>query len=427
MTRERHHDLVRLLGGLLGRTRRRLAALGAAAVAGWGGGAVLVAAWVAGGEQAPSLSAAWGLGVSVGLLVALLVIHRLVLPLRGLAGPGDLVRRLERRGTHANLLVAAEESLRRPDRWGQQTPARQELRRRVREGAVARLAALSPADVADFPLRRTHAVAAAIALVAAAAGLLLAGGDLARGLGRLAAPWSVTPPVPTAGILALPAEPWLVAGSDVDLQALDLAGGPGLAVCEVRRGAGLWQPLPARLERDWARAPGRVWGASLKDVQEDFAWRFRRGSIVSPAREVIVRDHPLLVELAAVITPPAYTRVEPRRLERLPAWIEVPAGSRVDLSGRANNELQEAALAAAGDTVALAVDGRAVTGGLTIDRDTAFRIHLVDAWGLRNAAPVRHEIAAALDQAPAVVLERPGDDGLLPLEGELELVLDAAD
>ncbi|MBE0565292.1 MAG: hypothetical protein IH621_04980, partial [Krumholzibacteria bacterium] len=45
MTHDRNDHLARLLGSLLGRTRRRLAVLGAAAVVGWCGGALLVAAW----------------------------------------------------------------------------------------------------------------------------------------------------------------------------------------------------------------------------------------------------------------------------------------------------------------------------------------------------------------------------------------------
>ncbi len=404
-----------------------MAGYGLAALLGWGGGAVLLAVWAVGGSGAPSLSSCWGLTVTLATLLATLATVGLLRPLRGLAGTGDLVRRLEARGAHANLLVAAEESLRRPDRWDDGTGVRAELRRRVRERAAGHLAHLGPADVVTVPWRRAH-LAAVLATVAATAVLVVLAPDtLRRGGGRLAAPWTAAPPTPTAGILTLPAESWVVAGSTVDLQALDLAGGDGAAVCEVRRGAGLWQPVGARLERNWGQEPARVWSARLDDVREDLSWRFRRGTIVSRSRQLTVRDHPLLTELAAVVTPPAYTRVEPRTLDRLPSWIEVPAGSRVALRGRANADLRTATLVTDDDSTALSVDGAVVAGGLAVDRDLAFRVHVRDVWGLENAAPVRYEIAAAADQAPAVALQRPDDDGLLPLAGTLNLVLDAAD
>ena len=415
------------MGGLLGRTRRRLALSGTAALMGWGGGALAAAAWAVGGPEAPSASVAWGLGLSLLALVLVLLVVRLVLPLRAVAGTRDLVRRLERRRSRGNLLVAAEESLRRPERWDRESAVGSELRRRVREQAATRLAGIDPDEVATAPWRRRNFAAAALA-AAALAGLAVQTPDQLRtGFDRLTRPWAAQPALPTAGIVTLAGEPWVVAGADIALQALDLAGGPGSAVAEVRRGEGLWQPLEARLDRDSRLAPGRVWRARLDDVREDFAWRFRRGSIVSPERRVVVRDHPLLADLGAVITPPAYTRGEPRTLERLPAWIEVPAGSRVGLRGRASNELDAAWLVAGDDTTALHIDGRGVSGELTVVHDRVFRVGLEDTWGLRNTAPLRYEIAAAPDQTPAVALERPDDDGLLPLEGELVLVLDAAD
>ena len=370
---------------------------------------------------------AWGLALSLLGVVLALTLVRLVMPLRAVAGTRELVRRLEGRRSRGNLLVAAEESLRRPERWDRPGPVGDELRRRVREQAARQLAGIGPDEVVAVPWRLRNLAACAVTLGAGLVLMLQIPVDLHTGLARLARPWAAQPAPPTAGILTLAGEPWVVAGAEVGLQALDLAGGPGSAVAEVRRGEGLWQPIEARLDRDSRLAPGRVWRARLEDVREDFHWRFRRGSIVSPERLVVVRDHPLLADLSAVVTPPAYTRGEPRSFARLPAWIEVPAGSEVSLRGRASNELRTARLVAGTDTTDLGIDRSRVSGVLTVGHDEAFRVHLEDIWGLRNTAPLRFEIAAAADQAPAVALERPADDGLLPLDGELILILDAAD
>ena len=104
-------------------------------------------------------------------------------------------------------------------------------------------------------------------------------------------------------------------------------------------------------------------------MHEDFHWRYRRGAILSSERAVIVRNHPLLANLAVTVTPPAYTRSESRTLERLPAWIEVPVGSRVDLVGEANGELAGAILVAGPDSTTLRVAGNGVRGTLRVDRD----------------------------------------------------------
>ncbi|HPF69152.1 MAG TPA: DUF4175 family protein [Candidatus Krumholzibacteria bacterium] len=427
MTRRPQDALDRSLDALLGRTRRRVALYGLAALAGWGGGALVVAAWLVGGAEPPAVPVAWGLSLSTGALLVLLAVRRLLLPLGEVADRTALVRRIEARRTHANLLVAAEESLRRPERWSEDTAVGRELVRRVRVAAAGHLDRLGPGDVVAIAAPRAQLAAAGVAL-----GLLvlvgaLAPADLGRGLPRLAAPWTCRTVPPTAGLLALAGPSWVVAGSDVTVEALDVAGGPGLAVCEVRRGDGRWQPLAAVLARDAADAPGRLWRTTLAAVTEDFHWRFRRGTIVSPERAVIVRDHPLLTQLGAEVVPPAYTGGEVRRFERLPAWIEVPAGSRVLLRGEAGSPLAHAALVAGADTTRMAIEGTTLTGQLDVAADVAFRILIEDAWGLANAAPLAYEIAAAPDQAPAVALVRPGDDGLLPLDGTLALVLDAAD
>ena len=79
------------------------------------------------------------------------------------------------------------------------------------------------------------------------------------------------------------------------------------------------------------------------------------------------------------------------------------------------------------DTLALAADSLVVAGELRIDRTTEFRLVLEDAYGLANQSPLVYEVAAAVDQVPAVNLERPGDDGILPIAGELKLEVEAAD
>ena len=127
-------------------------------------------------------------------------------------------------------------------------------------------------------------------------------------------------------------------------------------MCEIRTGRGLWQPLdpvPVFGDRPGLPPPYRRWTAGVVDVHEDFAWRFRRGTLVSAEQKVVVRHHPLVTALAARVTPPAYTRVPSQDLERLPGAVRGarPAACS-NCAGRTNHPVTTArVVTAAGDTL----------------------------------------------------------------------------
>ncbi|MCP4574484.1 MAG: hypothetical protein GY838_19205 [bacterium] len=429
MTQRSATDLARRLDRLLGGVRRRVLGAGLLAIVGLAGGAALAAAWAAGAEGWPPGWTLIGLAACLGTILGLVVARSLVAPLLRLRHRRDLVRSAEARGGHANLLVAAEESLRRPGRWARGGAVAAVLRGRMQEQALDRLASLSAVEVAPLPRRRPTALLAAGVAATAVLILVLAPAQLGRGLGRLARPWQGPPPVPTAGIYGLPTDGFVVAGDSAVLQALDLARDPGATtVCEIRRGRGLWSPVEAQLELDAAGRVGRRWRSVAAGVHEDFEWRFRRGEVVSPVRRLAVRDLPLVTALAARIEPPTYTGVPSRHLENLPARLEVPAGSTVELLGRTNHPVAGARLAeSGGDTIDLTLGPEGIAGGLHLTHSRVFTVLLEDRWGLVNAAPLRYEIIASADREPAVALGRTDDDGLLPLAGALDLFLEAAD
>ncbi len=422
-------ELTRQLDRLRDRSRRRL--LGAGLLVTWviGGAGLLAAIWTVGAPVWPVAWCLWGLSAVLAVILTILIRKTLIRPLAALRTRSDLARAVEARGDHANLLVAAEESLRRPERWPSDGPVAAVLVARLRERARAILDGVTPALIAPVPHGRRWAVAAGAVVLVAAALLLVAPQDMVRGAGRLARPWLGPPPPPTVGIFTLPGEAFAVVGDTVMVAALDVAAfADEPTVCEVRLGTGPWQPVIARRDRAAETGLGRRGQATLPDVREDFAWRFRRGDLVAPERRLVVRDHPLLTSLSIRIVPPAYTGLATRELPHLPARLEVPAGSVVTLAGRTNHPVETARLIdAAGDTLDLAVEGDHLTVTLPVPGSRAFAIVLDDPWGLTNAAPLHYELMAALDQAPSVSLTRRDNDGLLPLDGALTLQLDGDD
>jgi hypothetical protein len=328
MTRDRSTRFAERLEGLVRRSRRMVLGHGSARTTAVGGGALLAAAWAVGAGPRSEGFLAWGLTLSLVLVIVLAVRNWLVAPLSALRSGRAVARRLEERGGFGNILVGAEEALRLPDRWPGDDPVRRELRRRLFERAEGILDVVGPADVEPPRHRRGWLAAATTVLILAVAYLTLAPSEFGTGLTRLATPWPDNVTVVTGGLYGIKGDGFVVAGGDVNLAALDfaapdLAGGPGKAVCEIRSGRGLWQPLPTMgvpVHGDQPGLPARYrrWTAGVEDVHEDFSWRFRRGSLVSAEHTIRVRQYPLVTALAARVVPPAYTKVPVQDLARLP-------------------------------------------------------------------------------------------------------------
>ena len=365
-----------------------------------------------------------------------MVRHFLVRPLRPWRRARDLVRTVEQQGDFANVLVSAEEAERLPDRWAGSHPVRVELRRRMYRRAEGILDGLTGQQVLTLPQARAWGLGL-VAVVCSGPSFCLfpVRVILGEGLTRLAKPWPAKVLVPEGGLYGLPDQDFVIAGEDIDLAALDFAGGPdaGRSVKSASAAAGGsgWRPGPSRStarRRDCLRRTGS--GPPL----------FRRcarilpgvsgaGAMVTEVGQVSVIHHPLVTGLSARVIPPAYTRLPPRDLARLPAWFEVPAGSMVaaDRDGEPSRRQRAWLVTAGKDTLALEVDSVRISGDLRVDRVDS--LHREPGRRFRPAQPVplQYEVAAAEDAVPAVRLERPDDDGILPLSGEVTLEVEAAD
>jgi hypothetical protein len=345
-------------------------------------------------------------------------------------------RHVDARRSLGNVVVAAEEAARRPERWPAADPIARELAQRLDLAAGAALAEAAPREL--VPLRRLRAGLVALLAGGAVAAVLLAGNPAAtvRGLARLLLPLR-TDVVPEAALVAEPGNAWVVAGGTVAIGALDHAPLPAATFAEVRFGDAAWTRLPAAptpLDAMAASGPAladgprRRWLAEVEDVREDFAWRFRRGSVVTDIGRVEVRQPPLLTRLSAVVQPPRYTGLPEQEVERLPSLVEVPIGSRVLLRGTASRDLAAGWLVRADqDSLPLKVSGRQVEAVLAVERAGSFAVHLRDRDGLSSRDPLTYRLSVLDDQVPFVGLSRPGDDGLLPLDGRVTLLVEATD
>ncbi len=419
------------LGRLWAAARRRVVLLGLLRTAAVAMPALAGVLWAAGGPTDPGPILLLGMGLSLLALLGMLLWDQVLAPWLRLGTVSHLVRRIERRYRCRNLVLAAAEP--GPPDPGADDPVARELRRRVVAQAVDLIARVRPAEL--FPLRRGR-----LLVLGLAAGLMMLGGlevgdpqGLGRGFQRLVHPVGRKDLVRQGGLYPADSPLFVVAGDTVTVAARDFGGGDEAAVCQIKAGGGDWRDVPATEAPVPGRLPGvagpfRSYQAVIQDVQEDFQWRFKRAARVSPARMVSVLHHPLLRNLSGRIIPPAYTRAQPRDLDILPALCEVPRGGRMELTGLSNGPVARALLAVAGgDTVAMSIDSLTIRADLTITQEASFQVLLVDEHGLRNLNPVTYKVVPVPDDEPVVRLERPGDDGILPLGGQVRLVAEAVD
>lgn len=421
------------LNSLHRRTRHWLGWQGTLRVCAVAGPMLGLTLWTLGGEIHPGAVLTGGLVLSFLAALVALIWTQLISPWLRLRRARDLVAHVEKEGQFSNLLVSAEESLRLPERWDSSEAIGQELQARVFQQARGILGFLTPARIAPFSYTRTALVVSILAGLSLLLMAVMLPDSARRGWSRLLDPWPSAIPLKTQGLYPDQARREVVVGRDIDLSVVDFAGGEGPAECEIRTGQGLWQTLPTQSvavprPEPYLPSPYRQWSASVAEVREDFAWRFRRGSLISKEGQVRVRHYPMLKSLAGIVTPPAYTGLADQQMDRFPSWLEVPAGSRLHIQGVANHDLTGAYLLSdEGDSLSLQVSDATISGQRLIKDDLKFQVVLRDSFGLGNQAPITYEISALPDAEPEIQMSRPNDNGLLPLDGLVTLLTESRD
>ena len=258
---------------------------------------VLIAAWTVGGDLEPGALITGGLAVCLLAGTAVLATRWLLRPWYELRRREDFVRFVERQGAFGNMLIAAEEALRRPERWRADSDLGRALIDRLYRRATLQLTHLRPEDI----LPQMHRRKARWGLVATCGlwllALVSASSDITQGLDRLRPPWSSDHVTVTGGMYAVVDATEITAGQDLVVEAVDFAGGQTAAVCQIKLGSGLWQTVTATLQPAPPRAlglpaPYRRWQAVIPDVRQDLAWRFRRDLIETAPQQVVVHPFP---------------------------------------------------------------------------------------------------------------------------------------
>lgn len=152
-------------------------------------------------------------------------------------------------------------------------------------------------------------------------------------------------------------------------------------------------------------------------------------------------EPPALSDVRFVITPPAYTLVEPVEVHATEGAMSVPEGSRVSLVAHATKDLASAAVFLDDEPVGecRVVTGpgreapRTVEGELRVQAPVPFhprlnlRIALTDTEGFENRSAAAFHVLLMRDEPPTIELEKLGMGGQISSRAHLPLVATAKD
>ncbi|MFQ5746407.1 MAG: hypothetical protein ACE5HF_04205 [Gemmatimonadota bacterium] len=415
------------LGGLVrtAETLRRRAVLGVAlaalaAAGGIGAVGLLLPApvWRTPGSPVPIVTALCLLGIAAaagalaGRLQRTLTLERLGPEMESASGLGD------------GELTAALELARR-DTSGSRDLAELQVRR-----VAQRLEGRGDTDLLPRTarrwrrLRRLTGAGALLVMPAVVAAGSADAGRARDAASALVSPWAISFPAP-------PPRPWIRAsGTEVERGE----------VATVRIGASGREDISLRarvaageVDVRWLPVDPAT-GTAVGDVGPVLSplaiWAADRSGSSSDTLVLQPFDPPFVTKLEARVRFPAYLGRRSETYSRPLPRLEIPAGSRVEVSGETNRpvsgiELVEKAM---GLGVALRLEGPSFGGSLAPTRSGTW-FWRVAAWPedppARPPPPLR--ISLIPDRAPTVRIAYPATDTVLPLDMVLPLVIDARD
>ncbi|MBI4544713.1 MAG: hypothetical protein HY703_05945, partial [Gemmatimonadetes bacterium] len=272
-------------------------------------------------------------------------------------------------------------------------------------------------------LRRRNALLVLAGLSAVALALGLAGPDRSRaGWAPLLNPVEYLSPAPLPPLAVEPGDAEVPRGGSLDVRV----EAPGrLQVTLHWRSAGD-VPRQRTLRLESARVATQLAGI---DAPLGY-WVTAPDGAASATFHVTPLDPLLVSDLVVDVTYPAYLEQPPERFEGEVPPLEVPAGTVLEIRGRATRRLREAALVRkdGGSRVRLVTLADRFTGRWMPAAGGVYDWRLIDqAGGGAAATPPPIELSMLEDRAPQVEITFPGADTLLGPELTQPVVADARD
>ena len=185
--------------------------------------------------------------------------------------------------------------------------------------------------------------------------------------------------------------------------------------------------VPTSVELVWEDKAGALFSEILpldgdrftyrfEDIRDDVTYyaRYRNPSWFSPWTQIetekyriSISDRPIIEEMQFIITPPAYTGDESRKLGGNVADIAALAGSEIAFTARTNLTLKDAWLELSGDAYPVNLNRKKLTGKFMLETSTTMIVRIMDRRDVMNLRPIHYRITALEDFPPTITVILP--------------------
>jgi|GEM_PF-1831491 len=147
----------------------------------------------------------------------------------------------------------------------------------------------------------------------------------------------------------------------------------------------------------------------IRSVKEPLRYRLRAGDGQTGWYEIVVADRPQLADVRLTLTPPAYTRKDPKVVNKLPRRVTALEGSHVAIAFKPKQPLQTLQLKLGPQQrEQLTADHEGwYRWETTLTKSFSFQPLLTEAHGLTNLRPPTCEIKCRGDKPPVVKILTP--------------------
>ncbi len=191
----------------------------------------------------------------------------------------------------------------------------------------------------------------------------------------------------------------------------------------IRQEGGEWEALSLK-----KTGPGKF-EYEFIGVVNSFRYFVTAGDGRSNQYDLLAKERPAIIKTVLRYFFPDYTRAAPKSDDMPGGDITALIGTRVQLECTANTALQEGFLEFAdGTNIKFRIGGGVeLSAGLTVSKDTSFKLKLKSLEGFSNINPPEFLVRALPDNPPVCELSAPADDISVTRIATVTLVYGAAD
>jgi|GEM_PF-4879672 len=167
----------------------------------------------------------------------------------------------------------------------------------------------------------------------------------------------------------------------------------------------------------------------IKELQEDFTYRFRSGDGLSAWHTVRIAERPVLKHADFKIVPPAYSKLPELQQDGLPKSVKALEGSRLMLVLESSIPLKSLVLQGENsiDLTVSPVEANTYRWEMELNQTFVFHPILESTEGMKNSLPPRCEILVFRDQAPVVEVASPTEEVAVKPDDRVTITFDAKD